>query len=56
MLTAFDLFLLTPTGGLRSTTTRSATPQDTAVSNGIVLRCTAPAAVNVRASFMFERC
>lgn len=29
---------------------------DTAVSRGIVLRCTAPAAVNVRARFWFERC
>jgi hypothetical protein len=28
---------------------------DTAVSNGIVLRCTAPAVVNVRASMHFER-
>jgi hypothetical protein len=28
---------------------------DTAVSQAIVLRCTAPAAVNVRATFVFER-
>jgi hypothetical protein len=29
---------------------------DTAVSNGIVIRCTPPAAVNVRAAIWFERC
>lgn len=29
---------------------------DTAVSNGLLLRCTAPAAVNVRTTFYFERC
>jgi hypothetical protein len=28
---------------------------DTAVSNGIVIRCTAPAIVNCRASMLFER-
>jgi len=29
---------------------------DTDVSRGIVLRCTAPAAVNIRAAMWFERC
>jgi flagellar basal body rod protein FlgF len=29
---------------------------DTAVSRGIVLRCTAAAIVNIRAAFWFERC
>lgn len=56
VLTAFDSFLLTPTGGLLFYDYPLGDTPDTAVSNGIVLRCTAPAAVNVRASFMFERC
>jgi len=29
---------------------------DTAVSNGLVIRCTAPAIVNVRCAMWFERC
>ncbi len=29
---------------------------DSAVSEGFVIRCTAPAAVNVRAALEFERC
>lgn len=56
VLTAFDSFLLTPTGGLLFYDYPLGDTPDTAVSNGIVLRCTAPATVNVRASFTFERC
>jgi hypothetical protein len=56
VLTAFDSFLLTPAGGLVIYDFPLGDTPDTAVSNGIVLRCTAPAAVNVRASFTFERC
>jgi hypothetical protein len=54
-LTAFDSFLLTPAGGLVIYDYPLGDTPDTAVSNGIVLRCTAPAVVNVRASFTFER-
>lgn len=56
VLTAFDSWLLTPTGGLLFYDYPLGDTPDTAVSNGIVLRCTAPAAVNLRASFGFERC
>ena len=42
VLTAFDLFLLTPTGGLLFYDYPLGDTPDTAVSNGIVLRCTAP--------------
>jgi len=56
VLTAFDSFLLTPVGGLLLYDYPLGDTPDTAVSNGIVLRCTAPATVNVRASFAFERC
>lgn len=56
VLTAFDSFLLTPVGGLLFYDYPLGDTPDTAVSNGIVLRCTAPAIVNVRAAFTFERC
>lgn len=56
VLTAFDSWLLTPTGGLLFYDFPLGDTPDTAVSAGIVLRLTAPAAVNVRASFSFERC
>lgn len=55
VLTAFDQWLLTPNGGLLFYDFPLGDTPDTAVSAGIVLRCTAPAAVNVRASFTFER-
>ncbi len=55
VLTLFDSFLLTPTGGLLFYDYPLGDTPDTAVSAGIVLRCTAPATVNVRASFTFER-
>lgn len=56
VLTTFDSWILTPAGGLVMYDYPLGDTPDTAVSNGIVLRCTAPAAVNVRASFTFERC
>jgi hypothetical protein len=56
VLTAFDSFLLTPVGGLLFYDYPLGDTPDTAVSTGIVLRCTAPQTVNVRASFTFERC
>lgn len=56
VLTVFDSWLLTPVGGLLFYDYPLGDTPDTAVSNGIVLRCTAPAIVNVRASFTFERC
>lgn len=56
VLTAFDSWLLTPAGGLLFYDFPLGDTPDSAVSNGIVLRCTAPAAVNLRASFTFERC
>ena len=55
VLTPLDEFLLTPNGGLVIVNLpRDRTP-DTAVAEGFVLRCTAPAIVNVRASMFFER-
>jgi hypothetical protein len=56
VLTEFDSWPLTPTGGLLFYDWPLGDTPDSAVSSGIVLRCTAPAAVNVRASFSFERC
>lgn len=56
VLTAFDSFLLTPNGGTLFYDIPLGDTPDTAVSTGIVLRCTAPGAVNVRASMWFERC
>lgn len=56
VLTAVDSFTLTPNGGLVIRDWALGQTFDTNVSAGIVLRCTAPAAVNVRASFVFERC
>lgn len=56
VLTAFDSWLLTPTGGLLFYDYPLGDTPDVGVSTGIVLRCTAQANVNVRASFTFERC
>lgn len=47
--------LLTPYGGLVIYDWPLGRTPDNAVSTGFVLRCTAPAAVNVRASMVFER-
>lgn len=56
VLTALDRFTVTPNGGtFVYDLPRDRTP-DTAVSAGITLRCTSPAAVNVNATMFFERC
>lgn len=56
VLTQFDQFLLDPNKGLVLYDWPLGDTPDSAVSNGIVLRCNAPAIVNVRAAFWFERC
>jgi hypothetical protein len=56
VLTVIDAWSLAVYGGLVVYDLPFATTPDSAVSNGFVLRCTAPAAVNVRPSMWFERC
>lgn len=48
--------LLTPNGGLLVYDFPLGDTPDTAVSNGVCIRLTAPAAVNVRCELWFERC
>lgn len=55
VLTPVDRWTLTPNGGLLFYDIPLGDTPDTAVSNGFVIRCTAPAAVNVNASMWFER-
>lgn len=55
VLTPIDEWLLSPTGGLVVYDLPDKETPDTTVSNGFVLRCNAPAAVNVRAAFGVER-
>lgn len=55
VLTPLDEWLLTPAGGLVIYDFPLGDTPDSAVSNGFVLRLNAPAVVNVRASFWFER-
>lgn len=55
VITPIDSFTMTPNGGTVIRDYNGNTP-DSAVSNGFVIRCTAPAAVNVRATMTFERC
>lgn len=55
VLTALEEFLLTPNGGLVAYDWQFGKTLDTAVSQAIAIRCTAPAAVNVRATERFER-
>lgn len=54
-LTVIDSWLLSPNGGLVLYDFPLGDTPDTAVSNGFVLRCTAPAIVNVRGALWFER-
>lgn len=54
--TLVDRFTLTPNGGTVLYDFPLGTSPDTAVSNLIGIRCTAPAAVNVNATMWFERC
>ena len=56
VLTRLEGFLLSPNGGVLFYDAPLGTSWDTAVSAGIGLRITAPAAVNCRASMTFERC
>lgn len=55
VLTPLDEWLLTPAGGLVIYDYMLGNSPDSAVSQGFVLRCNAPAVVNVRASLAFER-
>jgi hypothetical protein len=55
VLTLVDSFLLDPNKGLVVYDFPLGDTPDTAVSQGMLIRCTAPAIVNVRASMVFER-
>jgi len=55
VLTPFREFLLTPAGGLVFYDWPLGDTPDSAVSQGFVIRCNAPAVVNVRATLDFER-
>ncbi len=55
-LTVIESHLLTPVGGLLIRDFPLGQTPDCAVSTGFALRLTAPAIVNVRAEFRFERC
>ncbi len=54
--TSLDRWTLTPNGGLVIYDWPLGSTPDTAVSNLLGLRCTAPAVVNVNASMWHERC
>jgi hypothetical protein len=56
VLTTIAEFLLTPVGGTVFYDWPLGDTPDSPVSEGFVLRCNAPAGVNVRASMEFERC
>lgn len=56
VLTPIDEWLLTPNGGLVFYDFPLGDTPDSAVSQGFVLRCNAPAVVNVRATLWLERC
>lgn len=55
-LTVLDAWLLSPAGGLALYDIPLGDTPDCAVSEGFVIRCTAPAAVNARAALWWERC
>ena len=55
VLTVVEEFLLTPNGGLLFYDGPLGDTPDSAVSEGFVIRCTAPATVNVRATMWWER-
>jgi len=54
-ITVIEEFLLTPAAGVVLYDWPLGDTPDSAVSEGFVIRCTAPDAVNVRASLVFER-
>jgi hypothetical protein len=56
VLTPLEEFMLTPNGGLVFYDLPLGDTYDSAVSQGFVVRCTAPAVVNVRAGLLYERC
>lgn len=56
VLTVVDEVLLTPNGGLVVYDFSLGQTVDTPLGEGLAIRCTAPATVNVRASMVFERC
>jgi len=55
VLTVIKEFLLTPNGGLLSYRWPLGTTPDCALAEGFAIRCTAPAAVNLRVSMDVER-
>lgn len=55
VLTSLEEILLTPNGGLLVVEFAPDKSFDTALNEGFALRCTAPAAVNVRATLDFEK-
>lgn len=56
VLTVIDEWLLSPNGGLVIYDWPLGTSPDSPLGEGFVIRCTADAAVNVRATMKFERC
>lgn len=56
VLTVIDSYLVSPYSGTVIYDYPLGTTPDTAVSNGLCIRLTAPLAVNVRATMYFERC
>jgi hypothetical protein len=56
VLTPFDSYTATPNGGLIVYDFPLGSTPDSAVSQGFVIRLTAPNAVNVRPTLWFERC
>lgn len=56
VLSVVDSFLMTPNGGVVLYDFPLGDTPDNDVSKGFAIRCTAPAAVNVRATMWFERC
>lgn len=55
VISPMDAFLLTPNGGTVIYDYPLGDCPDVGVSNGFLIRCTAPAAVNVRGTLIFER-
>lgn len=55
-ITVIDELLLTPNGGLLIYDAPLGTEPDSALAEGFVIRCTAPAAVNVRGALLVARC
>jgi len=54
-LTVIEEFLLSPNGGVIAYQWPLGTEPDTALGEGLALRLTAPASVNVRGTMLFER-